>query len=339
MSCRRVFLTSLAAAALAAAGAAAQDRVEFRELNTGKVTSVTGTIRQEGIAGIKIQIAGATTRDIAAARVVDVEYADLPGVLKIEYGQIQTAENMNDHAKALDGYQAIVKKIPQGTKARRHVEFRIGMLQAERATDPTRAGIARQALEQFVKDHPDSWQFPAAALTLARLQISAKDYDAAVRTLDGLAKLPGLAAEQKAEARMAAIDTLIQAGKGGEAASRIQTAMGGLQPSDPDYQRLQVLQLRTAKQSVDQQVKKLEEMIAKTEDPSLRALAYNTMGDCYADAGRNRDAMWSYLWVDVVYFQDRQEHLKAVDRLAKLFEKMNDPERAKTYREKLAQLR
>jgi hypothetical protein len=29
--------------------------------------------------------------------------------------------------------------------------------------------------------------------------------------------------------------------------------------------------------------------------------------------------MWSYLWVDVVYNQDRGEHLKAMTRLIRIF--------------------
>jgi hypothetical protein len=67
----------------------------------------------------------------------------------------------------------------------------------------------------------------------------------------------------------------------------------------------------------------------------LKALAYNALGDCYRLNNRPREALWPYLWVDVIYHQDRQEHLKAMADLAKLFAEQGDTARAKEYRDKL----
>ena len=79
----------------------------------------------------------------------------------------------------------------------------------------------------------------------------------------------------------------------------------------------------------------MEGIIAKTSDKELKALAYNTLGDCFRLNGRNRDALWPYLWVDVIYHQDRQEHIKAMEQLAKLFDELGDKTRAKQYRDRL----
>ena len=49
--------------------------------------------------------------------------------------------------------------------------------------------------------------------------------------------------------------------------------------------------------------------------------------------------MWSYMWVDMVYNQDRSGRLKALDRLSRYFEEKGDDERAKLYRDKIAELR
>ena len=72
------------------------------------------------------------------------------------------------------------------------------------------------------------------------------------------------------------------------------------------------------------------------------ALAWNLMfpffvvfGMAFAFNGRNQEALWPYLWVDVIYHQDKQEHIKAMEQLARLFEEQGDKTRAKQYRERL----
>ena len=76
-------------------------------------------------------------------------------------------------------------------------------------------------------------------------------------------------------------------------------------------------------------------IIAKTTDKDLKALAYNALGDCYRLNSQPKEALWPYLWVDVIYHQDRQEHAKAMAALAKLFEELGDAPRAKEYKDKL----
>ena len=90
---------------------------------------------------------------------------------------------------------------------------------------------------------------------------------------------------------------------------------------------------------MDQGVDDYDNSIGKTPDPSLKALGYNVLGDVYFAKGQKRDAMWSYLWVDVVYNQDRGEQLKAMTRLIRIFEADNDKEKAQMYKEKLSRSR
>src|SRR4029079_14937573 len=99
------------------------------------------------------------------------------------------------------------------------------------------------------------------------------------------------------------------------------------------------LGLESAKGDLGAGVKKIEEAISKAADPSLKALGYNVLGDVYLAKKQPRDAMWSYLWVDVVYNQDRGEHIKAMTRLIKIFKEANDTEKVQLYTEKLARSR
>ena len=57
--------------------------------------------------------------------------------------------------------------------------------------------------------------------------------------------------------------------------------------------------------------------------------------------GLAQDAKFAYLWVDAVYNQDRQEHVKALERLAKLFDAdpLKDEGRAQYFRDKAARAR
>jgi hypothetical protein len=86
-------------------------------------------------------------------------------------------------------------------------------------------------------------------------------------------------------------------------------------------------------------VKAVEDVIAKAADPGVRAVAHNALGEYYLTHNRPRDAMWQFLWVETVYNQDRDEVVKAVGRLAAVFDKLGDKDRAEAYREKLPRVK
>jgi len=146
--------------------------------------------------------------------------------------------------------------------------------------------------------------------------------------------------EIKQEVELMTIDLLIRSDKVDQAAARITNAMASLQANDPQRQRLSIYQIGADKaMKGPEKIVKLEGLINGTNDEVLRALGYNTLGDTYQAEKRQRDAMWAYLWVDVVYNKEKSEHMKAMDRLAKLFDAMNDPDRAKQYKDKLARMK
>jgi len=68
----------------------------------------------------------------------------------------------------------------------------------------------------------------------------------------------------------------------------------------------------------------------------LKAAAYNMLGDLLRRDGKTKkDALYAYLWVDVVYNDDPAEVAKADGRLADLFGELKDEERARKYRDRL----
>ena len=48
-----------------------------------------------------------------------------------------------------------------------------------------------------------------------------------------------------------------------------------------------------------------------------------------------REAMWAYLWVEVVYNQDKEEVAKALARLAEVFKQLGDEDRERAYHDRM----
>jgi hypothetical protein len=321
-----------------------QDKVERRDKKTGSIV-VNGKIVEENVSGIRVKSAGfAKEETIPSNEVLKVTYGDLPSQAAIELSKVAAAETARDYPTMLKAYEAVqampqVKAAPAPT--RRYIDFRVATFRAFTADGPDEVKAAVKGLTDFVAAHAESWEYPHAARQLGRLQADTGDYAGATKTFEALEKAANVPAEFKAEATAALIDIAFQseqyeAGqKRVEAVTKNASAPAALKARADLYQ----LGLEGAKGDPAAGVKKIEEAIAKATDPSLKALGYNVLGDLYRAQKKPRDAMWSYLWVDVVYNQDRGEHLKAMTRLIAIFKVANDTDKAQLYTEKLARSR
>jgi hypothetical protein len=121
------------------------------------------------------------------------------------------------------------------------------------------------------------------------------------------------------------------------AEKKLQDLVKTVPADSPQAVRVQVslAECEAASNKAEQGAQRIEGILPKIDDVELKALAYNTLGDCHRQANRTKDALWDYLWVDVVYHQNRQEHAKALYYLAQLFKERKEDNRAKQYREKL----
>jgi hypothetical protein len=148
---------------------------------------------------------------------------------------------------------------------------------------------------------------------------------------DELAAATGVPPDVKADCQFTAIDLLMQAGKLAEARARLAS----LPPNDP---RLRIYEIgcSTTNDRIADSVRQLESLIENANDRALKAAAYNMIGDCYRrDPKLKKEAMYAYLWVDVVYNDDSAEVARAVGRLAEIFAELKDDDRARKYRERL----
>ena len=321
-----------------------QDKVERRDKKTGSVV-VSGKILDENVAGIRVKAAGFGKEEtVPSNEVLKVTYADLPAKASLDLGKLAAAEQARDYPTLLKGYEG-VQALPElkSTPApvRRYIDFRVATFRAYAADAEADLKAAARGLAEFVAAHPESWEYPHAARQLGRLQADTGDYAGATKTFEALEKAPNVPAEFKNEATAALIDIAFQSEQYAVGKTRIEAvaknpaAPAALKARTDMYQ----LGLEGAAGDLTATVKKIEDAIAKATDPLLKALGYNVLGDVYQAKGKPRDAMWSYLWVDVVYNQDRGEHLKAMTRLIKVFNKAGDAEKEQLYKEKLARSR
>ena len=336
------FLTSLILST-----ARADDRVRFIDRATKKDTTLSGTILSETPGGLKIKPAIGSSHEIAASDLLEVDYT-VPGRVILDYRTAtsndkaaESATKDDERKKARDIALAAYKKVlPEmaDAKSKRNIEFRIARLLARQAEDePSQVQTAIDQLSAFTKAYPDSWQISLAAKSLAQLQVSNKDYAGAQQTYQDLAKIPGIGDEIQQESQIKSAEMMVRSKKYASAEALLTNLTRKLKPDDPQAVRLRIAlaECQGAKGQVDQAVQTLEGIIAQPVAGELKAAAYNTLGDCYQAQGKPKEALWNYLYVDVIYHQNREEHAKALYHLYRIFKQQGDEAKAQQFRDRL----
>lgn len=330
----------------------AEDTIRYLDRKTAKEAApASGTIIEESPAHVVYKQAGLATREIAATDIIDIMY-DVPASVRLIYRSAlgderkiadpasKEEERKKALSEALKSYQEILPRLA-GEKskfAERHVQYRIARLLARRAEeDPSQLESAMAALRKFIKEHADGWQISHCVDVLAQLQLERGENEAARKTYEALAALANISGELRQECELRIIDLLLRSKKFAEAESRLQAVRKSVPANEPQATRLAIYQAKClgAAGKLAEAVAQLESILAKTTDKDVKALTYNALGDCYRWNSKPKDALWPYLWVDVIYHQDRQEHAKAMAELAKLFEEQGDAVRAKEYKDRL----
>ena len=322
----------------------AQDKVERRDKKGGSVYT-SGRILEETVAGVRIKPPGLGKEQVIPSNeIIHMTYSDLPAKASLDIGKLAPAETARDYSTLLKGYEAILT-LPElktsSPAARRYLYYRVVMLRAAVAEGDDQLKVAMRGLADFMAANANSWEYPHVAVQLGRLQADAGDYTAATRTYETLEKTANLPVEYKQDATAALIDIAFQSEKYDVGQKRVEDVLKDPMASSALKARAEMYQLGldAAKGDLANAVKKIETAIGKTSDPSLKALGYNVLGDVYLAKKQPRDAMWSYLWVDVVYNQDRGEHIKAMTRLIKIFDADGDKDKVELYKKKLEGVR
>ena len=341
----------------------AGDRVFYREKKDGTIKQVVGELKP---APTGYQVISADDKKVKAtvspADIIRVVPGDIPGFDTAAINEPVKAEDAKQWDKARLAHQEMLKKSGMASeKVRKYLEFRVAIAAARSADDAAdeNAGQAKAAeavkfLDGFLTAYKTGWEVWPAVQACARLQVAlveqtkAEDkvserrmFAEAARTWGRASRAADLPPDMRLDATLQEIDNKIRARQFADARGLIDEA-AKTAPAGPIKDRLAIYQLTlkfadTVNPADGAAL--IEAEIAKTKDPSVRATGYGMLGELYLAADKPRDAMWAFLWVEVVYNQDKDEVIKALVRLADVFRLQGDDDRAKSYRDKLRRYR
>lgn len=308
-----------------------ESRVKYRGAG-GKEESARGIITEESLEGITIKT-DKHLRNISALDIIDVEY----GVPTLEATRaLRQAVNFEVEDKK---YEAAIRRYQDVTvddaKVKAHIEYKIAFLMAKLGeTDPEKAKEAIILLSKFLRDHPDNWQVVTLPRVLVPLQVKNKDLKGAEKTLAALIALPKVPDSLRRECDRTRLKILLD-DKQYDAAEKKLKEMIQAEKDELEATRFQIALANclAANKKIPDAKKELDAVLKKSQNPDVRAMALNTLGECYQKGGEWREAMWQHLFVEVVYNQNPEEYHRALQNLHKVFKELKDEKREKHYAE------
>jgi hypothetical protein len=350
-------LLTQAEARQGATAPATPDRVTYRDRNAdGKITTDTAEAK-ESPKGIELVANGKSKAMIFANDIIKTEPTAVVGLSMPDVLTARSLEEGKDPGKAAAAYADLLKKAGPTAhdKTKRHLAFREAAMLTRVADAKTGTDFeteAKRALEKWnalITPSRKSWEIWPVSKNIARLQSELKDFGKAASALSSLSSTADLPKELKYEAQILEVVMHIRANNplGAEGTTSSLDQQKDL-PTGPLRDRVNVLKvaakLNYAKAAEGATVppatlKSLQDAIDAAKDPVAKGIGYTALGELYLAHNQTRDAMWAYLWVDVVYNQEKDHHILAVRRLEQIFEAQGEKERAEQYREKITRVR
>jgi hypothetical protein len=344
---------------------AQKDRARYRE--AGKEIETEGDIVEQPT-GLELTGADKKKKTISALDVVRVDYTTLEA-LKLDIGKIEGGDGLKDPAKAVAFYADKVKtQTTAPEKTKRYLAFReaywSGKLADSKANPDefkTEAKKAADKMTAFVKANTKTWEQWGLGKSAARLYAEINDWAGAEAVLRMLNLVATATPELKSDVKLSLLGYSVWLGKYSEATVLLADIDGdakstpGAKEAAAVYKLALPLfnekpvdatdasQMTQRKAKLAELAKKLDDAVTKAKFPSTRSAAFGLLGELYSINQMPRDAMWSLLWVDTVYNQNRDDQVMAVNRLVKVFdvlgEKDGDKARAQQFRDRLPKIR
>ena len=294
---------------------------------------VRGEVQSESPTEVKVKL-GAKTESVPTDQIAEISYAGQPASMALA----ESKESAGALAEAADLYKKAAGEAGGKPFVQQAALFGQAKAVGDLAlADPNKASEAINLLEAFVKAYPTGRHIASALEVLARIQLQKGDFAQAEKTIAELAKQP-------ASGDRAAVLRAKVFAKRGDHAKAI-TELDGLIKGAPDGSVRQ-REARLAKAESLVGLKKYAEAEADVravikstppEDIQAQAAAYNTLGDCLRAAGKPKDALYAYLYTDIVYYKDKEQHPRALAQISQLWRELKRDDRADEYLDKLKQ--
>jgi len=195
---------------------------------------------------------------------------------------------------------------------------------------------ANQMLD-FVKKNNKSYHFYEAAELLGNLKMAVGDPAQATKFYSVLAKASG---SLKYHGQMLQADAVRQQRTGHGQARKLYESVAAGGEADPRQKKLATIGMAACDASLNQTdsgIQAMQQLIGQEDpqDEALFAAAYNALGDCYRNSNRPKDAVLSYLHVDLLFSNTGDSHAESLHHLAKLWDELGSPDRSRQARQKL----
>ena len=224
-------------------------------------------------------------------------------------------------------------------------EYVIARILAKQALiDPDKRDQAIQKLISVQTTYPEHIRYFESVLLLNQLQLAAKDFDGARKTLDLLKK--GSTSDLNLAAQIAEARVLASEGKTDESIAAFETAAKSAGDSPADLARKFEAILGQARGLItrtkfDEALKILESITEKrgpSEETAVEAEAFVLQGHALRGLGRNNEAILAYLYVDLIFSREADLHAEALYQLVSLWKLDQHPDRSAEAAGKLVQL-
>lgn len=332
--CTGLVLLSFSALLPTITASAAETILRKREKNvSGDVTAVSATE-----VTVKVKTPKEDTIKVPANDIASIVWTGEPPELNVA----RNDENGGRLQKAIDGYT----KAQQTTKStnqflKNDLEYFIVRASARMGLgDPAKTDESIKKLEGMKSKLSDHYRYYEALNLLGQLYVAKKDFAKAQSTYTILGKAPWKDYQMLAKNSIARV--MLAEGKPAEAAAAFDSviAMKADHPAE-ETQRMEAtlgkVRIVIDDKKYDEALKLLDEIIDKTspEDVRVQAEANVRKGDCLRLLGKDKEALFPYLQVDLLFSSDRTAHAEALFHLVRIWEKIGQKGRSAETRDRL----
>lgn len=314
----------------------AEDEVQRRTASV----PVRGTISGENANEVTvIRKDNGKTETVPVREIAKVKYEG--GKASADFIQAESLEKGLEYQKAIDAYSRIAQESAGKEFLVRAANFgKVSTLVRQAERDSGKVDEAISAIEDFRKQNPNSRFHYTLHEMLGQIELNRGNAQAAGAAFAELAKAPWPDLKLKAANYEARI--LVAAGQFDAAIARFdEVAKSAGDSSDEKSRRFEALLGKTeclVKQKKHQEAEKIvREVIdsASGDESGVQAAAFNFRGDVQRETGKPKDAIFSYLYVDFFYSNERVEHAKSLYYIAQLWDQLGRPDRAEDARSRL----
>jgi tetratricopeptide (TPR) repeat protein len=315
--------------ALASASPALADNINLIPGSTIKAPGniIRGTVIAETPAEVTVKV-GNTNQVVPVTQIASIKYDGASGTTILATSR----ESAGNYAEAADLYKKAAGEAAAKPFIAEDALFSQARVTADLGlTDPSKLDAAVTLLDAFIKAHGNGRHLVPALETLAKLQMqkgTKESYAEVELTIDRLTKIP-----QTAD-RAAVLRARVATRKGEHAAAIAEldkiladAPEGSVKRRDAQLAKAESLVALRKFADAEALVRGVIKG-APAEDSATQALAHNTLGDCLRAAGKPKEALSAYVHVDVLFSKEKDQHAKALSRIAQIWREIKRDDRA-----------